>query len=107
MKNSETQSEPSYAKEPESVMPSFSTVENYYDQDNKYYKNNLYENSIAQCYICNAEFLLNNIFHRHLKKCCSFTQKMSSITTDVSQNMKIIEFTAIKPIISDGYSFQR
>ena len=47
MKNSEMQPELSYVKKSESIMLSFSMIENYYSQDNEYYKNNSYENSTA------------------------------------------------------------
>ena len=107
MKDSETSLEISYSKNMNSFISSSSTVEDYYDQKNKCYSNNsdIYDDIAIQCYVCDTEFLSNNKLHNHLKKCLSFNQKTFLISMNSLQELKIIESSAIKSIISDDYSF--
>src|SRR5438034_8030893 len=107
MKNSETFLEISYSENINNFTFSFSTVENYYDQKNECYSNNsdIYNDAVIQCYVCDTEFLSNNKLHNHLKKCLSFNQKTFLISMNSLQELKIIESSAIKSIISDDYSF--
>src|SRR5216117_3601731 len=69
MKNSEMFLKISYSENMNSFTFLFSTVENYYDQKNKCYSNDfdIYDDTTAQCYVCDIEFLSNNKLHNHLK----------------------------------------
>ena len=109
MKDSETFLEISYSKNMNNFTSLFSTVEDYYDQKDKCYSNNsdIYDDTVIQCYVCDAEFLSNNKLHSHLKKCLSFNQKTFLISMNSLQELKIIELNVIKSIISDNYSFQQ
>src|SRR5947207_13670818 len=107
MKDSEMSLEISYSEDMNSFTSSFSTVENYYDQKDKCYSDDfdIYDDTVTQCYICDAEFLSNNKLHSHLKKCLSFNQETFLISMNSSQELKIIKSSTIKSIILNDYLF--
>ena len=107
MKDSEIFLKISYSENMNNFTSSFSIVKDYYDQKDKCYSNNsdIYDDAVIQCYVCDAEFLSNNKLHNHLKKYLSFNQKTFLISMNFLQELKIIESSIIKSIISDDYSF--